>query len=164
MKFKTFQEYIDQNGNVQTKAKVAKVADYEGNRVAKPGKAEMPKDAGGKGTVGEPAPYVGGENAKNPNKEDESGLAYKGDKNLRYEPNVDTNPEEKKSWPKTTVEEWVKQTKKLSLAEFTKNMIKKESSECQSFAFEATRNMIEACKCSEKSIANFVRDVKRNKM
>ncbi len=161
--FKSFQEYIDQNKKVVEKPKVAKVADFEGKQPTKPEKEKKSKDAGGAEQVGDVKPYSNGENAKDPNKEDKSGLVYQGDKKLVYEPNVDEKSKETKTWPKTDVSEWIDKTKNLSLAEFTKK-VREESGDCSEGIYETVRAIIEACKCSKKNVGTFVRESKRNKI
>ena len=161
--FKSFQEYIDQNKKLVEKPKVAKVADFEGKQPAKPEKEKKAKEAGGAEQVGEVKPYSNGENAKNPNKDDKAGLGYKGDNGLVYEPKVDEKSKETKTWPKTGVSEWVKETKNLSVAELARR-IKEENKGCSEGIHEVAKSLVEACNCNSKNITTFVREAKRGKV
>jgi len=165
--FKSFQEYIDQNKKLVEKPKVAKVADFEGKQPRKPEKESLKKtdcgcSSGGKGQVGDASPYSNGENAKDPNKEDKNGLVYKGDQKLVYQPNVDEKSKETRTWPKTGVSEWVKDTKNLSIAELAKRM--KKESNCSEGVHEAAKKLVEACQCNKKNLLTFVREAKRGKI
>jgi len=161
--FKSFQEYIDQNKKLVEKPKVAKVADFEGKQPAKPEKEKKAKEAGGAEQVGEVKPYSNGENAKDPNKDDKAGLGYKGDSGLVYEPKVDEKSKETKTWPKTGVSEWVKETKNLSVAELARK-IKEENKGCSEGIHEVAKSLVEACKCNSKNVTTFVREAKRGKV
>jgi hypothetical protein len=90
-------EYVNEKGKVVEKAKVDAKADYRGPR------ATAPK--GGK-------PYVS--QAVNPGKK---ALGDIGDADLRYEPDTDTSKP-------TKTEGFLNKTKDMSLAEFTKYMLK----------------------------------------
>jgi hypothetical protein len=166
--FKSFQEYIDQNKKLVEKPKVAKIADFEGKQPRKPEKESLKKtdcgcSSGGKGQVGEASPYSNGENAKDPNKDDKAGLVYKGDQKLVYEPNVDEKSKETKTWPKTGMSEWLKDTRNLSIAEFTRRL-KEENGNCSEGVQDAAKKLVEACKCNKKNLLTLVREARRGKI
>jgi hypothetical protein len=161
--FKSFQEYIDQNKKLVEKPKVAKVADFEGKQPVKPEKEKKAKDAGGSEQVGEVKPYSNGENAKDPHKDDKAGLGYKGDSGLVYEPKVDEKSKETKTWPKTGMSEWVKETKNLSVADLARK-IKEENKGCSEGIHEVAKKLVEACKCNNKNVTTFVREAKRGRV
>jgi len=166
--FKSFQEYIDQNKKLVEKPKVAKIADFEGKQPRKPEKESLKKtncgcSSGGKGQVGEASPYSNGENAKDPNKDDKAGLVYKGDQKLVYEPDVDEKSKETKTWPKTGMSEWLKDTRNLSIAEFTRRL-KEENGNCCEGVQDAAKKLVEACKCNKKNLLTLVREARRGKI
>ncbi|RTK93285.1 MAG: hypothetical protein EKK64_10265 [Neisseriaceae bacterium] len=166
MKFKKFDEYLVSKNKTITTAPVEKVAEFKGTIPAKPEKEKKDKDSGGSGQVGSPYPYKSGSDAKDPNKEDKSGLAYKGDNKLKYEPKTEEAPKKVPSWPKTKMQEWLDKTKKMSTAEFAKNIksdIQKGLDECQQ-PLETVKNAVKICKCNEQHISVLVRELKRNQM
>jgi len=113
--------------------------------------------------VGDVKPYSNGENAKDPNKEDKSGLVYKGEKGLVYEPNVDEKSKETKTWPKTGVSEWVEKTRDLSVSDLARKL-KEENGECSENIHELAKGLVEACKCNKKNALTFAREAKRGKI
>ena len=158
MKFKKFDEYLVSKNKTITTAPVEKVAEFKGEPAKKPEKEKGAKD--------NPSPYKSGEDAKNPNKEDKTGLAYKGDQKLKYEPKIEEKSKKVPSWPKTKMQEWLEKTKRMSLPEFTKNIkteIQKGLEECQQ-PLDTIKDAVKICKCNEQQISVFVRELKRNQI
>lgn len=137
MAYKTFEEYLDHKNQLKTSGTVKKVADYDG-----------PENMS---TV-----------AKNPNKA-EKGFADEGDKKLIYTPDVETPAKvgeggtKTATWPKTKTQEWLDQTKGLSLSEFTKNITKNINPTNLKSVHETVSN----CKTDKKYVENLVREFKR---
>lgn len=173
MAYKSFQEYLDHKNKLWTTGKVEKVSDYTGPNDTKPPKGEMPKDAGGKGESGSAAPYASG-SAKKPAK-GEKGFADEGPKDLVYKPKTDVptkvgeGGKKVASWPKTKTQEWLDDTRGMSLAEFTKKL-RSEATQgldecaCQgaSSPFDSVKKAANLCKCNRNILAAFVREMKRN--
>ena len=67
---------------------------------------------------------------------------------------------EVKGWTKT--QEWINNTKDMSLAEFTKKI--NESSKCSTKIYDSINELIEACQCNKNNIAHLVHELKRKKM
>lgn len=166
MKFRKFDEYLVSKNKTITTAPVEKVAEFKGTQPSKPEKEKKDKDCGGSGQIGTPYAYKSGSDAKDPNKEDKSGLAYKGDNKLKYEPKTEEAPKKVPSWPKTKMQEWLEKTKNMSTAEFAKNIksnIQKGLDECQQ-PLETVKNAVKICKCNEQHVSVLVRELKRNQM
>ena len=179
MGHKTFQEYLDHKNKLQNTGKVQRVADYNGPSASKPGKEKKHKDAGGKGQTGEPKPYAGGTNAKDPNKgKNTDGFAGKGDKKLEYKPGKGElgkgaagvpGGSAVKGWPKVKTQEWIDRTKGLTLAEFTKQIQKTttkgvlEECACQGGVLESVKTTADLAKVNKSVVSALVREMKRNK-
>ncbi len=188
MAHKTFQEYLDTKSKFSTKGKIEAKADYSGPKESAPKKENKHKDAGGKGQ-GQPKPYKGGKDAKDPNKGKlDGGFADKGDKDLKYTPgdkekgNFITGGKEaagvpggktvSSDWNKTKTQEWLNRTKGMSLAEFTK-MIQKTTSKgidkitnecaCQESANDVVRQAVALANANQSVMITLVREMKRNK-
>lgn len=186
MAYKSFVEYLDGKSKLVNTGKVQDVADYNGPIPTKPGKEKKHKDAGGEGQKGEPKPYAGGVNAKDPNKGKlKDGFAGKGDTNLEYNPGKKANKAGKASnssgvpggkvvpstWNKTKTQEWLDKTKGLSLAEFTKHLQKKTSKNinldecaCQgTTALEVVKQTVNLAKANESVMLSLIQELKRSK-
>lgn len=176
MAYMTFQEYLDRNNKLKTKASVAQIADFDGSVDSKPAREKKHKDAGGKGQSGESKPYKGGSDAKDPNKgQMMDGLAHKGDQKMKYMPDTtqgkdhDNIPGGKKaaSWPKTETQDWLDRTKGMSLAEFTKTVREStlkglDECACQEAPHETIKKIVHVCKCNNNNVSALVREMKRN--
>ena len=188
MAHKTFQEYLDNKSKFSSKGKIEAKADYSGPKDSAPKKEKKHKDAGGKGQ-GQPKPYKGGKDAKDPNKGKlGDGFAEKGDKDLKYTPgdkekgNFITGGKEaagvpggktvSSDWNKTKTQEWLNRTKDLSLAEFTK-MIQKTTSKglddcnecaCQESANDVVKQTVAMANANRSIMVSLVREMKRSKL
>lgn len=173
--FKQFSEYLNSKNKLQTSGKVKKIADFEGTVDKKPTKESKHKDAGGKGQDGKINPYKGGNDAKNPNKDDKGGFAHKGDSKLKYEPKTDVpakvgnGGKKSNTWPKTETQNWIDRTKGMSLAEFTKNMRTEaykglNECACQDAPHNSIKETVSVCKCNQRYVSSLVREMKRNGM
>ena len=149
MSYSTFQEYLTHKNKI-AKPKVEKVPDYTGPSNKLPPKENKHKDAGGCGQKGNIKPYKGGTNAKNPNKA-EKGFADEGDKDLKY-------------IPKT--QEWVEQTKNMSLPSFTKMLREKTLSEDKNpmQSYTAIKTLTEMCQNDKNIISKLIREMKRSNL
>lgn len=158
MGYMSFNEYVEkQKGH--KKPKIAVVPDYEGPTPSAP---ETPKGAK-KGT----APYKGGKDAPDRNKDDASALGHKGKKSDHYMPKTkhhDTAPgTELKSYPHVKTQEWIEKNKKLSLAEFTKKIKTerfKELGENSTRSYNSIKESVEFCK-SNKYVTDFILEMRR---
>ena len=162
MAFRSFQEYLKDAKNIVEKPETETVPDYKGPSNNAPPKDQMDKFAGGSGPKGSAKPYSSGQNAANPNKS-EKGFAHEGDKDLKYEPKTDLDHKDAakgdvlKSWEKTSsVSEWLHKTRKLSNANFIKEM-KNENVD-----YGIIRETIEKCSTSKRNISQLVMEMKRN--
>lgn len=129
-KFKSFKEYLNQNGKMQDKPIVDPAADTAPKPTRTPpdpqkkGLGWQVPDSSSKG--GKPAPYTAPGTEPGPQK-GEKGFADQGDKKLVYEPTTKKpNPDEwnkETTWPKSKTEQFIDTTKGMSLPKFAKQMI-----------------------------------------
>lgn len=121
-KLKTWKEYLDQNGKLVEKPVVSTVADYKGKNPASPDPSAADPNGLVKYTQ-HTVPYSApGKDSGLPKQK--GGLADEGDKNLVYKPGETKNKQkELPTWPKTTTtEQFINETKNMSMSEFIKHM------------------------------------------
>jgi hypothetical protein len=153
-------EYLDGSGKLVEKPVVKMVADYNGPDPASPA-ASGPGLA--KSTNERPAPYRAA-NTNVSGKGSESGLADKGAKNLKYEPDVDTSKDlglkAIPSWPKSQTEQFLNKTKGMSLAEFSQYVVKECVQDVD--AIEPIQQLAKIIEQKPKLINFFLAEVRRN--
>lgn len=141
-------EYLNASGKLVEKPLVDMKADYKGpDPNSPPGKNSTPYRAANSG---------GGKSSSA-----QSGLGDMGYKNLKYEPNTNTETGDKvvSSWPKTKTEHFIAQTRDMSTAEFSQYMI--EAHGCKHVDFiKAVKYVAELANHNDSLMGNFVHEVK----
>lgn len=158
MKYKTFQEYLDDKGNIPKNVRTKHVADYEGPFAKSPGKQNMKHQHGVE--ADDPSPYrapgtdPGLRVADDSDKE--KGFGDHGEPRLKYEPDTDTEHDERvvASWPnakvttapiagsddphakhktkhKTKTESFLDMTRSMTPQQFANFMIKESGCGCE---------------------------------
>jgi hypothetical protein len=182
MAFKKFYEYLDEKNKLHTQPKVKQVPDYEGKIVSSPEAENKHKEAGGHGMKGKPAPYMGGKNSLDPNKNKMAdGFASKGDRKNIYTPtdgmyggkdgiskSVEGVPGGKKApeWKPTKTQEWIESNKNVPLAQLAKkireeNLKGLDECDCSDMPHSAIKKAINICQCNKKHLSTMVREMKR---
>lgn len=169
--FRKFNEYLNAKGTVQTKPEVDPKADTGPDAAKKPEtpatkgknwKAEVP-------LAGAPKDYTSSDKPWKPKKA-ETGLSDKGDKKLVYEPKTPIDPEGKKvkTWPKVTTEEFLANTREMSLAQFTKFISEQNKTvaenlpPCSCDPVQAARYVVALANANEHIMETVVREIKRS--
>lgn len=171
MGYMSFQEYVEKakGDKPSKKAPVKTVADYDGPHKDAPEKGDMPKEAGGIGQQGKPAPYKGGKDAPDPNKgKNHDGLSNKGDKKLEIKHKGHTPSVELKDLghypPKGKgTSEWVAATKNLSLPEFASKIRQERFAGLAegSRPLNSIQEAVSVCKANANYIKDTVIELKR---
>lgn len=175
MAHRSFSEYLDNKSKLQNTGKVQQIADYSGPVASKPGKEKKHKDAGGEGQVGEPKPYAGGTNAKDPNKGKlTDGFSGKGDKSLEYKPGKAGKSDKSgvpggkvvaSTWNKTKTQEWIDNTKDMSLSEFTKMLQKRTSKGLAEHTapLDIMKQAAHLANANDSAMISLIQEMKRSK-
>lgn len=161
MAFKNFNEYLNEKGKIN-KPKTEIIPDYDGTQPNKPEKnATQGKNwKMDKPVKDEPKPY------KTPisnatNSKSAKGLGELGDEKLVYEPDVEGKKPAKDVavGPKTKTENFLNETKRMSLAEFTKYISEKNTGETNQFqAIKYVSNLIK----NENSCSALICEIHRS--
>lgn len=141
-------EYLNASGKLVEKPLVDMKADYKGpDPSSPPGKDSTPYRAANSGA---------GKSGSA-----QSGLGDMGYKNLKYQPNTNTETGDKvvSSWPKTKTEQFIAQTRGMSTAEFSQYMI--EAHGCKHVDFiKAVKYVADLANHNDSLMGNFVHEVK----
>lgn len=171
MGYMSFQEYVEKAKGDQPskKAPVKTVADYDGPYEDSPEKGEMPKNAGGIGQQGKPAPYQAGKTAADPNKgKNQDGLAVKGDKKLEINykgPQPSLELKDLGNYPPKgkSTSEWVAANKGLSLPEFASKIRQERFAGLAEGArpLNSIQEAVSVCKANNNYIKDTIAELKR---
>ncbi len=166
--FKTWKEYLNTQGKTQDKPIIDPLADTSPKPSKAPDKpvskgkgwdahaalSEKPKDYAGPGTdKGQQMQPKGEKNGK--------GLDKEGDSKLIYEPKTTGSSKEVSSWPKSKTENFLQQTRGMTLAEFA-SYITSQNKVDGTDPVQAVRAAVSLANANDNVLAALVREFKRS--
>jgi len=162
MSIRKFSEYLDQKGKLQEKPIVDPIADTTPKMPANPEPAAIQ----GKNWTAEaaavkdkPVPYSApGKDEGQPTYE--KGLGNDGPENLVYKPDTEDQAI-LKSWPKSSLEKFMDETKDMSLPEFTNFIKEKQKTELSGNPIEDINKVASLVSENTYLLEMFIRELKR---